>query len=304
MIITELVNRIPVVEIHGDENREVSELVFDSRKVTENSLYIAMRGTVVDGHSFIASSIEKGATTIVCEEFPETLAENVTYIKVKDSAKTLGHLASNFYGNPSRKLKLIGVTGTNGKTSVSTLLFDVFKNLGYDSALLSTVEIRIGEEIIPATHTTPDVITINKILAEAVEKGCEFAFMEVSSHGIAQNRIEGLHFKVAGFTNLTHDHLDYHKTFEEYLKTKKDSSMNLKIPLLPSPMWMTKTETSCFRILRQKEVLCFENNGRLSREIIGSGFQRNAVEFQRKRILDDINWKIQCIQLAACIRNC
>lgn len=221
MIITELVNRIPVIEIHGDNNREVSELVFDSRKVTENSLYIAMRGTVVDGHSFIASSIEKGATTIVCEEFPETLAENVTYIKVKDSAKALGHLASNFYGNPSKKLKLIGVTGTNGKTSVSTLLFDVFKNLGYDSALLSTVEIRIGEEIIPATHTTPDVITINKILAEAVEKGCEFAFMEVSSHGIAQNRIEGLHFKVAGFTNLTHDHLDYHKTFEEYLKTKK-----------------------------------------------------------------------------------
>ncbi|SIS90821.1 UDP-N-acetylmuramoylalanyl-D-glutamate--2,6-diaminopimelate ligase [Chryseobacterium ureilyticum] len=221
MIITELVNRIPVIEIHGDNNREVSELVFDSRKVTENSLYIAMRGTVVDGHSFIESSIEKGAKTIVCEELPETLAENVTYVKVKDSAKALGHLASNFYGNPSHKLKLIGVTGTNGKTSVSTLLFDVFKNLGYDSALLSTVEIRIGEEIIPATHTTPDVITINKILAEAVEKGCEFAFMEVSSHGIAQNRIEGLHFKVAGFTNLTHDHLDYHKTFEEYLKTKK-----------------------------------------------------------------------------------
>lgn len=221
MIITELVNRIPVIEIHGDNNREVSELVFDSRKVTENSLYIAMRGTVVDGHSFIESSIEKGAKAIVCEELPETLAENVTYVKVKDSAKALGHLASNFYGNPSQKLKLIGVTGTNGKTSVSTLLFDVFKNLGYDSALLSTVEIRIGEEIIPATHTTPDVITINKILAEAVEKGCEFAFMEVSSHGIAQNRIEGLHFKVAGFTNLTHDHLDYHKTFEEYLKTKK-----------------------------------------------------------------------------------
>lgn len=221
MIITELVNRIPVIEIHGDNNREVSELVFDSRKVTENSLYIAMRGTVVDGHSFIESSIEKGAKAIVCEELPETLAENVTYVKVKDSAKALGHLASNFYGNPSQKLKLIGVTGTNGKTSVSTLLFDVFRNLGYDSALLSTVEIRIGEEIIPATHTTPDVITINKILAEAVEKGCEFAFMEVSSHGIAQNRIEGLHFKVAGFTNLTHDHLDYHKTFEEYLKTKK-----------------------------------------------------------------------------------
>lgn len=221
MIITELVNRIPVLEIHGDNSREVTELVIDSRKVTQNSLYIAMRGTVVDGHSFIASAIEKGAAAIVCEEFPETLVENVTYVQVKDSSKALGHLASNFYGNPSQKLKLIGVTGTNGKTSVSTLLFDVFKNLGYPAALLSTVEIRIGEEIIPATHTTPDVITINRILAEAVEKGCEFAFMEVSSHGIAQNRIEGLHFKIAGFTNLTHDHLDYHKTFEEYLKTKK-----------------------------------------------------------------------------------
>lgn len=221
MIITELVNRIPVLEIHGDNNREVTELVIDSRKVTENALYIAMRGTVADGHSFIASAIEKGAAAIVCEELPETLVENVTYVQVKDSSKALGHLASNFYGNPSQKLKLIGVTGTNGKTSVSTLLFDVFKNLGYPAALLSTVEIRIGEEIIPATHTTPDVITINRILAEAVEKGCEFAFMEVSSHGIAQNRIEGLHFKIAGFSNLTHDHLDYHKTFEEYLKTKK-----------------------------------------------------------------------------------
>ncbi|WP_313004496.1 UDP-N-acetylmuramoyl-L-alanyl-D-glutamate--2,6-diaminopimelate ligase [Chryseobacterium gleum] len=221
MIITELVNRIPVLEIHGNNSREITELVIDSRKVTEDSLYVAMRGTVVDGHSFITSAIEKGAAAVVCEELPKTLAENVTYILVKDSSKALGHLASNYYGNPSQKLKLIGVTGTNGKTSVSTLLFDVFKNLGYPAALLSTVEIRIGEEIIPATHTTPDVITINRILAEAVEKGCEFAFMEVSSHGIAQNRIEGLHFKIAGFTNLTHDHLDYHKTFEEYLKTKK-----------------------------------------------------------------------------------
>lgn len=221
MQLIELLKRIPVLEIHGDDTREISELVFDSRKVTEDSLYIAMRGTVVDGHSFIASSVEKGAKAIVCEELPESLNENITYVKVKDTSKALGQLASNFYGNPSEKLKLIGVTGTNGKTSVSTLLFDVFKNLGYDSALLSTVEIRIGEKIIPATHTTPDVITINKILAQAVEEGCEFAFMEVSSHGIAQNRIEGLHFKVAGFTNLTHDHLDYHKTFDDYLKTKK-----------------------------------------------------------------------------------
>ncbi|MDV7696582.1 UDP-N-acetylmuramoyl-L-alanyl-D-glutamate--2,6-diaminopimelate ligase [Chryseobacterium soli] len=221
MKLQELLNRIPTLEIHGETDHEVSELVFDSRKAVENTLYIAVRGTIADGHSFITSSIEKGAKTIVCEELPENLDENVTYVKVKDSSKTLGHLASNFYGNPSRNLKLIGVTGTNGKTSVSTLLFDVFKNLGYDSALLSTVEIRIADQVIPATHTTPDIITINRILAEAVEKGCEFAFMEVSSHGISQNRIEGLHFKVAGFTNLTHDHLDYHKTFDEYLKTKK-----------------------------------------------------------------------------------
>lgn len=221
MQLIELLNRIPTLNIHGDDTREVSELVFDSRKVTENSLYIAVRGTIADGHSYIAASIEKGAKTIVCEDLPDYLDENITYVKVKDSSKTLGHLASNFYGNPSQKLKLIGVTGTNGKTSVSTLLFDVFKNLGYDSALLSTVEIRIGNEIIPATHTTPDVITINQILAKAVDTGCEFAFMEVSSHGISQNRIEGLHFKIAGFTNLTHDHLDYHKTFDDYLKTKK-----------------------------------------------------------------------------------
>lgn len=221
MQLIELLKRIPVLEIHGKNDREVSALVFDSRKVTEDSLYVAVKGTVADGHSFIASSIEKGAKTIVCEELPENLDQNITYIKVKDSSKTLGQLASNFYGNPSEKLKLIGVTGTNGKTSVSTLLFDVFKNLGYNSALLSTVEIRVGDEIIPATHTTPDVITINQILAKAVESGCEFAFMEVSSHGISQNRTEGLHFKIAGFTNLTHDHLDYHKTFDEYLKTKK-----------------------------------------------------------------------------------
>lgn len=221
MQLIELLNRIPILEIHGKNDREVSALVFDSRKVTEDSLYVAVKGTVADGHSFSASAIEKGAKTIVCEELPENLDQNTTYIKVKDSSKTLGQLASNFYGNPSEKLKLIGVTGTNGKTSVSTLLFDVFKNLGYNSALLSTVEIRVGDEIIPATHTTPDVITINQILAKAVESGCEFAFMEVSSHGISQNRTEGLHFKIAGFTNLTHDHLDYHKTFDEYLKTKK-----------------------------------------------------------------------------------
>lgn len=221
MKLKELLKRIPVLETIGNQNPEVSEIVFDSRNVVADSLYVAVKGTVSDGHSFIDSSREKGANVIVCETLPENLDENVTYIKVKDASKTLGQLASNFYGNPSEKLSLIGVTGTNGKTSVATILFDIFRILGFKSLLISTVEYRIGEEIIPSTHTTPDVIRLNQMLAKAVEVGCEYAFMEVSSHGIHQNRTEGLHFKIAGFTNITHDHLDYHKTFDEYIKTKK-----------------------------------------------------------------------------------
>lgn len=216
-----LLNRIPVLEIIGNKNPDVSEIVFDSRKAVENSLYVAIKGTVSDGHSFINAAIEKGTKVVVCEDMPESLNSEVTYIKVKDSSKVLGQLASNFYGNPSEKFNLIGITGTNGKTSATTLLFDIFKNLGFQSALISTVEYRIADEIFPSTHTTPDVLTLNKILAKAVETGCEYAFMEVSSHGIDQNRTEGLHFKIAGFTNITHDHLDYHKTFDAYLKTKK-----------------------------------------------------------------------------------
>lgn len=216
-----LLNRIPVLEISGRKNPEISEIVFDSRKAVENSLYVAVRGTVSDGHSFIDAAIAKGAIAIVCEVLPENLNPEITYIQVKDASKTLGQLASNFYGNPSEKLSLIGITGTNGKTSVTTLLFDIFKNLGFKSALISTVEYRIGDEIIPSTHTTPDVVRLNQMLAKAVEVGCEYAFMEVSSHGIHQNRTEGLNFKIAGFTNISHDHLDYHKTFSEYIKTKK-----------------------------------------------------------------------------------
>ena len=151
----------------------ISEIVFDSRKAVENSLYVAVKGTVSDGHSFIHSAIEKGAAAIVCEDLPNHIEENLTYIKVKNSSKTLGQLASNFYGNPSEKLELIGITGTNGKTSAATLLFDVFKNLGLKSALISTVEYRIGEDMIPSTHTTPDVIRLNQMLAKAVEIGCD-----------------------------------------------------------------------------------------------------------------------------------
>ncbi len=218
---SEVFNRISTLETHGTLETEISGIVFDSRKMSAGALYIAVKGVVTDGHAFIANAVDKGASVVVCEIFPEQLKENITYIKVKNSAKTLGQLASNFYRNPSENLQLIGITGTNGKTSVATLLYGIFKELGLKSALISTVEYRIGDEIIPATHTTPDIITINKLLAKALEEGCKYAFMEVSSHGIHQRRIEGLQFSIAGFTNITHDHLDYHKTFDEYLKIKK-----------------------------------------------------------------------------------
>lgn len=221
MNLEKLLANIPVLKTKGSLDKEISMLAFDSRKAVENSLYVAIKGVLADGHSFINSAIEKGANVIVCETLPEISQNDVTYILVENSSKALGHLASNFYDNPSQKLNLVGVTGTNGKTTVTTLLFDIFKNLGYQSALISTVEYRIADEVIPSTHTTPDVIRLNEMLAKAVEEGCEYAFMEVSSHGIVQDRIEGLHFKVAGFTNITRDHLDYHKTFDNYLAAKK-----------------------------------------------------------------------------------
>ncbi len=221
MNLTELLNRIPSINNIGSLDKKVSEIVFDSRKVTKDSLYVAMTGTLTDGHQYIASAIEKGATTIVCENLPQEQNQEITYIQVKNSHKTLGLLASNFYGNPSENINLIGITGTNGKTSASTLLFELFTHLGFKVALISTVENRIGDLVIPSTHTTPDIVTINQILSKAIEEGCEYAFMEVSSIGIDQNRTEGLHFKIAGFTNITHDHLDYHQTFDAYIKAKK-----------------------------------------------------------------------------------
>ena len=221
MILRQILDNVKILEIVGKLETEISEIIFDSRKVIENSLYIAIKGTLVDGHQYIPSAIEKGAKAILCEVLPEQKEEGITYIKVENSSKVLGLLASNFYGNPSKDLILIGVTGTNGKTSISTLLFDVFQKMGYLSALISTVEYRIGSEVFPSTRTTPDIITLNRILSKAVEQGCQYAFMEVSSHGIHQGRIDGLNFRIAGFTNITHDHLDYHKTFLEYLNTKK-----------------------------------------------------------------------------------
>jgi UDP-N-acetylmuramoyl-L-alanyl-D-glutamate--2,6-diaminopimelate ligase len=199
----------------------ISSVAFDSRKVKKDTLFVATKGTAVDGHDFIEKAIESGAVAVLCETLPQNPQPNVTYVKVGDSSYSLGIIACNFYDNPSEKLKLVGVTGTNGKTTTVTLLFNLFKSLGYSVGLLSTVQNKINSTMIPSTHTTPDALSLNELLHTMVQQSCEFVFMEVSSHSVVQNRIAGLVFTGAVFTNITHDHLDYHKTFDEYIKAKK-----------------------------------------------------------------------------------
>ena len=220
-LLSDILYKTRLEEIIGSTNLAISSVTFDSRKVKKDSLFIATRGTASDGHHYIEVAIENGAVAVVCEDLPETLKENVTYVKVLDSSASLGYVACNFYDNPSEKLKLVGITGTNGKTTTVTLLFNLFRGLGYNVGLLSTVENKINTTVIPSTHTTPDALALNELLAKMVEAGCQYAFMEVSSHAIVQHRITGLKFTGAAFSNITHDHLDYHKTFEEYIRAKK-----------------------------------------------------------------------------------
>lgn len=210
-----------LLDVSGTTNVAITSVTADSREVEKDGLFIAVRGTQSDGHRFIQKAIDAGAIGIVCEEFPDTLNDKISYVKVKDSSQALGMIASNYYDNPSEKLKLVGVTGTNGKTTTVTLLFNLFRALGYNVGLLSTVKNMINNTEIPSTHTTPDAVALNKLLSEMVEKGCTHCFMEVSSHAVVQNRIAGVHFTGGVFTNITHDHLDYHKTFDEYIKAKK-----------------------------------------------------------------------------------
>ncbi|MFK7981773.1 MAG: UDP-N-acetylmuramoyl-L-alanyl-D-glutamate--2,6-diaminopimelate ligase [Saprospiraceae bacterium] len=216
-----LLSNVFIKQQFGTFDREISNVVFDSRKVELLSLFVAVKGTQVNGHQYIDKAIENGASTIICETLPQDIKATITYIKVMNSAAALGEIAHNYYHHPSRKLQLIGVTGTNGKTTTVTLLHRLFSDLGYKVGLLSTVENRIAQQVIPSTHTTPDAIAINALLNDMVEMGCEYAFMEVSSHAIHQDRIRGLVFKGGIFTNLSHDHLDYHNTFKEYINAKK-----------------------------------------------------------------------------------
>lgn len=224
----DILKNVDLIESTGDLETRITSVEFDSRKVVKDSLFIATRGTQVDGHSYISKAIDLGAIAIVCEEIPEEKPEEAIYIKVENSQQALGIIVSKWFDEPSSKIKLIGVTGTNGKTTIATLLHQLFSQLGYYCGLLSTIENKIGEQIIPSTHTTPDAIALNALLAEMVEKGCGYCFMEVSSHALDQSRTAGLDFDGAIFTNLSHDHLDYHVDFASYIKAKKSLFDNLK----------------------------------------------------------------------------
>ena len=220
-LLKDILYRARIEQVVGSTNAAIERLTFDSRAVVPLTAFVAIKGTKSDGHDFIEGAIAQGATAIICERLPRELKDDVTYVRVADAQHALGIMAANFFDHPSKELKLVGVTGTNGKTSVATLLHRLFKSLGHKSGLISTVEIKIGNKTIDSTHTTPDAVRLNELLAQMVAERCTHCFMEVSSHSVVQERITGLEFDVAVFTNITHDHLDYHGTFDNYLKAKK-----------------------------------------------------------------------------------
>ena len=220
-LLKDILYKVTVNAVYGDTNKKVSRVVFDSREVTKGILFVAQRGVNADGHAYIHKAIELGATSVVCENIPEEKVKEVTYVEVENSSSALAIIAANFYGNPSSKLALVGVTGTNGKTTIASLLYELFRKAGYKAGLLSTVKVMVNLTEQIATHTTPDSVAINKYLSQMVDADVEFCFMEVSSHGIHQKRTEGLEFAGGIFSNLSHDHLDYHKTFSEYRDVKK-----------------------------------------------------------------------------------
>ncbi len=217
----DILYKVGIEAVHGATDITISKIEFDSRKIELNDVFVAIRGTLSDGHDYIEKALSLGAIAVVCEEFPSVIVNGVTYVKVKDSNEALAFLAANYYDNPSENMKLVGVTGTNGKTTIASLLYQLFKKAGYKVGLLSTVKIMVDIEEFKATHTTPDSLTLNYYLDQMIQDGCEFCFMEVSSHGVHQKRTEALRFTGGVFTNLSHDHLDYHNTFAEYRDVKK-----------------------------------------------------------------------------------
>ncbi len=221
VILKDILYNVSLLATRGNMEQAIEDIQFDSRKVAMGSLFIAIRGTQTDGHEYIDEATRDGAVAVVCEKLPDELRDGITYVRVKNSAEALGFIASNYFDNPSGKLKLAAITGTNGKTTTVNLLFQLFRKLGYNTGLLSTIHNKINDQEIAATHTTPDAIQLNALMAEMVKAGCTHCFMEASSHAIQQKRITGLHIDVAVFTNISHDHLDYHKTFKDYINAKK-----------------------------------------------------------------------------------
>ncbi len=239
----DILYKVRLRSVSGSTSVDVTDVAIDSRKVTKGCCFIAIKGTVSDGHDYIYTAIEAGAVAVICEQMPSTIQEGVTYIQVEDTASAAGYVAHQFLGEPSRKFALVGVTGTNGKTTIATLLFQLFTGLGYACGLVSTVKNMIGDKEIPSTHTTPDAVSLNKLLHDMWLEGCSHVFMECSSHAIHQHRIDGLHFTGGIFSNITHDHLDYHKTFDEYIRVKEIIFRStLLLTHLPFPTWTISAE--------------------------------------------------------------
>jgi len=285
MILSEILYKISLQAVSGKTDIEINSIIFDSRQVQEGSLFVAIGGTQVDGHQFIGKAIELGASAILCEHLPESLNEEITYIQVENSARAMGFAAANFYQHPSKKLKLVGVTGTNGKTSIATLLFRLFRRLGYRCGLLSTVQNQIDDDIIPSTHTTPDSVKVNELLSEMVQKDVSYCFMEVSSHSVVQERITGLEFVGGIFTNLTHDHLDFHGTVDNYIKAKKGF-----FDQLPATAFaLVNTDDKVGKVMLQntaakKETYSLKNIGTFKGKVLACGLLGLQMEIDNKEV--------------------
>ncbi len=300
ILLQDILYRSRTKEIAGSLNKEITTVAFDSRKVQKGCLFVAIQGTLVDGHNYIESAINKGAVAIACSIMPAILLPNITYIVVEDTSEALGFIASNFYDNPSEKLKVVGVTGTNGKTTIATLLFNLFTDLGYKTGLLSTIQNNINNSKINTTHTTPDALKINELLSIMVDEGCDYVFMEVSSHAIHQHRITGILFTGGIFSNITHDHLDYHHTFKEYLKAKK-----LFFDKLPSSAFaITNADDKNGKVMLQntnasKFTYGIKNIASFKGKIIENGFEGMMLNIDGIEIYSLLSGKFNAYNLLA-----
>ncbi len=301
----DILYKVSLISTSGNMECEVSSICFDSRKVKSDSLFVAVKGTQVDGHEFIEKAISSGAKSIICQDLPDKIEDGVTYVAVKNSAEALGIVASNFFQNPSANLKLVGITGTNGKTTVATLLYNLYRLLGYSTGLISTIHNKINNTTIASTHTTPDAIQLNELLAQMVASGCEYCFMEVSSHAIDQHRVSGIQFSGAVFTNISHDHLDYHKTFDAYIAAKK----KLFDHLPSSAFALTNVDDKRGRIMLQntkasKNTFAIKSVADFKSKVISNTLQGLEMEMDGKnvwyRLIGDFNaYNLQAVHATA-----